>query len=232
MNGVGYYEMDSVVQACEQYLKALEIMEEHYEEKDLVGYKAKFMALVYTHLCGLFSDQYLHEQAIYFGKHSLPYYYCYEAELGHIAWMHSILGVQYDMLERWDSADYYYRQAMQVIPDSNTLIYRDVSAVRALLSYNINSDVWCSLKRLLGLLERSESEKEYLSRCAVIGEIFYREEMYDSAWNYLNPVYQGNSSLASKKQAAEWCDTLCPKKKWRKRMHIYSIYNISTCIIV
>ena len=28
MNGVGYYESDSVVEACEEYLKALEIMEE------------------------------------------------------------------------------------------------------------------------------------------------------------------------------------------------------------
>ena len=72
MNGVGYYEMDSVVPACSEYLKALEIMEEHFKEKDLVGHKAKFMALTNTRLCELFSDRYLHEQAIYWGKQSLP----------------------------------------------------------------------------------------------------------------------------------------------------------------
>ncbi|MBP5573928.1 MAG: hypothetical protein J6X40_07160, partial [Bacteroidales bacterium] len=66
INGVGYYERDSVVLACEEYLKAVEIMEEHFAEKELVKQKAQFMALTYTHLCGLFSDQYLHEQAIYF----------------------------------------------------------------------------------------------------------------------------------------------------------------------
>ncbi|MBQ5958968.1 MAG: hypothetical protein IJL44_07270, partial [Bacteroidales bacterium] len=60
MNGVGYYEMDSVVQACKEYIKALEIMEGHFKEKDLVGHKAKFMALVYGHLCTLFTDRYLH----------------------------------------------------------------------------------------------------------------------------------------------------------------------------
>ena len=92
MNGVGYYEMDSVIPACEQYLKALEIMETGFEEKDLVGYKAKFMALTYTHLCDLFSDQYLHEQAIYFAKQSLPYYDKYEA-------MACRVGVEYD----WDA---------------------------------------------------------------------------------------------------------------------------------
>ena len=45
INGVGYYEHDSVVTACKEYLKALEVMEEHFEEEELVGKKAKFMAL-------------------------------------------------------------------------------------------------------------------------------------------------------------------------------------------
>ena len=30
INGVGYYEHDSVVEACKEYLKALEVMEEHF----------------------------------------------------------------------------------------------------------------------------------------------------------------------------------------------------------
>ena len=87
MNGVGYYETDSVVPACAEYLKALEIMENHFKEKDFVGHKAKFMALTHTHLCGLFSDLYLHEQAIYFGKLSLAYYQKYKAESWYIAWV-------------------------------------------------------------------------------------------------------------------------------------------------
>ena len=37
INGVGYYELGNVVQACSEYLKALEVMEEHFEEKKLVG---------------------------------------------------------------------------------------------------------------------------------------------------------------------------------------------------
>ena len=37
INGVGYYERDSVVEACQEYLKALEVMEERFEEKELVG---------------------------------------------------------------------------------------------------------------------------------------------------------------------------------------------------
>ena len=65
INGVGYYENDSVVEACKEYMKALEVMENRFQEKDLVGEKARFMALTYTHLAVLFSDLYLHEQAIF-----------------------------------------------------------------------------------------------------------------------------------------------------------------------
>ena len=50
INGVGYYENDSAVEACAEYLKALEVMEDRFEEKELVGKKAQFMALAYTHL--------------------------------------------------------------------------------------------------------------------------------------------------------------------------------------
>ena len=44
IHGVGYYESDSVVPACAEYLKALEVMEDHYKEKELKGHKARFMA--------------------------------------------------------------------------------------------------------------------------------------------------------------------------------------------
>ena len=56
MNGVGCYENDSVVEACQEYMKALDIMEDHFEEKELVGYMAKFMALTYTRLTDVYSD--------------------------------------------------------------------------------------------------------------------------------------------------------------------------------
>ena len=74
IKGVGSYERDSVVDACREYLQALEVMEDRFDEKDLVGHKARFMALTCTHLCVLYRNQYLHEQAISFGKLSLPYY--------------------------------------------------------------------------------------------------------------------------------------------------------------
>ena len=56
INGVGYYENDSLVPACQEYLTAIDIMERHFDEDQLVGYKAKLMALAYNRLVDLYSE--------------------------------------------------------------------------------------------------------------------------------------------------------------------------------
>jgi hypothetical protein len=45
-----------------------------------------------------------------------------------------------------------------------------------------------------------------------MGEVFYQENLFDSAWLYLNKVYNNTSSIASKKQAAEWLLEICKIK--------------------
>ena len=58
-NGVGFYERGDVVQACSEYLRALEVMEEHFDEKALTGKKAQFMANTYNRMGDLFSEQFM-----------------------------------------------------------------------------------------------------------------------------------------------------------------------------
>ncbi len=209
INGVGYYENDSVVEACKEYLKALEVMEEHFEEKEQVGQKAKFMALTNTHLTGLFSDLYLHEQAIYFGKESLKYYQRYSAEPWHIAWMLNIIGLRYDILDKYDSSYFYCNQGLKILSDTNSLTYRDISTHLALLSYKMGFSPDSSLIQLHTLLEQAESDKEYVARCLTVGGVYYDEHQYDSAWLYLNKVYTQSQRVNSKKQAAEWLVEIC-----------------------
>ena len=48
IKGVGYYERDSLIEACTEYLNTLRIMENHFAENELVGKKARFMALTYS----------------------------------------------------------------------------------------------------------------------------------------------------------------------------------------
>ncbi|MBR3710950.1 MAG: hypothetical protein IKM99_08320 [Bacteroidales bacterium] len=209
MNGVGYYEMDSVVPACEEYLKALEIMEEHFNEEELVGYKAKFMALTLSHLCGLFDDRYFAEQVVYFGKRSLSYYHGYNAEPWHIAWVLEVISSNYDMMEYLDSACYYSQLAVEVLKDTNCVMYRDIEAHNALLSRKKGEANEVVIDRLYKILSQAESKNEYLARCFSMGGVYYYEQSYDSAWNYLNKVFEETERPDSKKQAAEWMVDIC-----------------------
>ena len=209
MNGVGYYEMDSVVSACAEYLKALEIMENHFKEKDLVGHKAKFMALIHTRLCKLFSDQYLHEQSVFFGKRALCFYNKYDAEAAHVAWVLNNIGLHYQVMEELDSARYYFELVMARIPDTNNIAYRDASTAHASLSYALGANTQLVLEQLHTLLIQSENSTEYLSRCLSIGGVFYMEQQFDSAWKYLNTVFNESPMVGSKKQAAEWLVDIC-----------------------
>ena len=205
INGVGYYEHDSVVDACKEYMKALKVMEEHFEEVELVGKKAKFMALTYSHLTSLFSDMYLHEQAIYFGKESLHYYNEYKASPVHIAWVSDEIGLHYEILENYDSACFYYNQGLKILPDTNSLIYRDIKTHFVYLSYKEREEdsMIIPLRQLYILISEANDDKEYYSRCLTIAEIFYQEKQYDSAGNYFNKVYEGTQSVESKKLSAE-----------------------------
>ncbi len=209
MNGVGYYEMDSVVAACAEYMKAVEIMESHFEERDLMEYKAKFMALAYTHLSVLFSDQYLHEQAIYFGKCALLYYNRYDAEPWHVAWIFNMIGSHDEILEKYDDAKFYYRCAIDILPDTNNMMYRDISSHLALLLYESGKNKTTPLHQLYRLANISENRTEKTIRYASIGMIYYLETQYDSAWKYLDRVYNETTNIALKKQSAEWLIEIC-----------------------
>ena len=209
INGVGYYENDSVVDACKEYLKALEIMEAGFKEKELVGHKAQFMALTCTRLTVLFSNLYLQEQAIYFAQLSLSYYDIYNATPWHIAWMLTEIGSNYEIKEQLDSADYYYKNAAIVLNDTSSILYRDISSRQAVLSYKkegLQKNTFTQLQHILG---HANSETEYVARCLSIGGVLFNEKQWDSAWFYLNKVYNNTKSIASKKQAAEWLVEIC-----------------------
>ena len=208
INGVGYYEQDSVVEACKEYLKALEVMEGHFEEKELIGKKAQFMAMAYTRLLDLYSDWYLHEQTIYFGQLSLLSYQQYDATPWHVAWTLCEIGSQYEMKGIVDSAAYYYKKGVEILPSADGLTYRDLASRIAFLSYHQEG---CdkSLIQLKTLLAQADSPIEQTTRCLTIGEIYFQEKEFDSAWLYLNEVFYGLTSTESKRQAAEWLVEIC-----------------------
>ena len=197
INGVGYYERDSLIDACEEYLNALRMMEEHFEEKVLAGHKARFMALTYNRLVELFSAQYMQEPAVYCGKQSLAYDKKAQSSPRSLASTLRTIGQQYDKLDLYDSATFYYNAALKYLPDRNDILYRDVVSLMAFSEHEVHHDNTSSLDSLKSMVAQAADETERLTRYSTIGYIYYDTRQFDSAKVYLIPVFDKDPDRAS-----------------------------------
>ena len=204
MNGVGYYENDSVVVACKEYLHTLEIMQNHFDVEKLRGYKAKFMGMTYNRLVDLFDNQIMTTPTIYCCKQALHYCMIEPTSRYGIANLLTTIGKQYHEMDNKDSASYYYNLALQSLPDYNNSRYRGIVSSLKLLDYQMGDNTEIVLDSLKSMLAKANNYNEKLTRYLTIGCIFYEEKQYDSAIVYLEKVYNDNDDLLSKMQAADY----------------------------
>jgi DNA-binding CsgD family transcriptional regulator len=193
INGVGYYEHDSLIEACGEYLCAFRMMESHFAENELVGKKARFMALTYNRLVELFSAQFMQEPAIYCGKQGLIYTRIAPTSPYGVSNVLYRIGKQYDKLKVADSAAYYYDRALEQLPDRNNVVYRDIVSSWALLDYEWHHDALSALDSLKNMVAQAANETERLIRFPAIGNIYIDIGQYDSAKVYLEPVMEKNA---------------------------------------
>ena len=221
INGAGYYERDSLIEACEEYLYALRMMEGHFEEKALVGHKARFMALTYNRLVELFSAQYMQESAIYCGKQSLAYDKKAQSSSEKIANTYYFIGKQYDKLQLVDSASYYYDMALELMPDRNNMIYRDIVSSRALFKFLYHGDTIAALDSLKSMAEQASNEAERINRCMTIGYIYYLMGQYDSAKAFGSIVVEKDSVRG--KHVANYLHTIAKEEGDTVRANQYAL---------
>lgn len=202
INGVGYYETDSVVEACAEYLKALETMDSHFKETELKGTKAIFMFLTYNRLLSLFSSQFMLDPAISCGSQALVYCQKEPSLRKEIPNTYFHIGKQYDIKGEKDVASSYYGQAIKFL-DTSTLIYRDAVSMKALCDYQMGLGAEQSLNTIKQTLSSAEGEEEKISRFVAIGAIFMEEGTYDSALYYFEPVYKNETATTIKIGIAE-----------------------------
>ena len=202
IKGVGYYERDSLIEACTEYLNTLRIMENHFAENELVGKKARFMALTYNRLVELFSAQFMQEPAIYCGKQGLIYTKISPTSPYGVSNVLYRIGKQYDKLNEADSAVYYYDKALELIPDRKNMTYRDIVSSRALFEFVFHGDAKIALDSLKSMAAQAENEMERLNRFLTIGNIYQAIEQYDSAKAYLTPVFESEYNYSYTKLAA------------------------------
>ena len=210
MNGVGYYERDSLIEACEEYLNALRMMESHFAENELVDKKAQFMALTYNRLLDLFSEQYMQEPAIYCGKQGLIYTRIAPTSPYGASNVFYRIGKQYDKLKVVDSTVYYYDKALELLPDRNNMIYRDIVSSRALFDFLFHNDTIAALDSLKSMAEQASNEAERINRCMTIGYIYYLMGQYDSAKAFGSIVVEKDS--VRRKHVANYLHTIAKEE--------------------
>ena len=209
INGVGFYERDSVVEACGEYLKALEIMETHFPSVETVctpslpiAHLPRFIGLIYGRLTEMFSGQFMQEPAIVCCRKALDFNEIEPGSPLNQSILLFLLGKQYDKLNKNDSAAYYYDEALRMLPDTNNLVYRDLVSQMALLDYEMGNGIESSIRDLKRMVRQAPDENERMVRYLSLGSIYADIGQYDSALAYLTPVSENREDAARQKVAA------------------------------
>ena len=203
INGVGYYEQGDLVNACTEYLNTLRIMESHFAENELVGHKARFMALTYGRLLVMFKDQFMTEPAIYCGKQYLVYNQIAPTSLNAKANILYNIGLEYHILDETDSVVFYYEAAFNALHDRNTIVYRDLMTSQALFDYYDLHDTIKALDSLKSMAVQAASEAERIARYSTIGDIYENAGQLDSAKFYQELVFEFAEDAIGQKLAAK-----------------------------
>ncbi|MBR5630447.1 MAG: hypothetical protein IKW82_02270 [Bacteroidales bacterium] len=203
INGVGYYELGNVVQACSEYLKTLELMESHFEDKALKGHKARFMALTYGRLGEMFNEQLLAEPAITCYKQALLYCKREPTSIYGIPVLLYNLGIQYDVANQKDSAAFYYDKALANLPDYDNIHYRDIITSKSVLAFNLGFCVDSVIKDLKYVISLTSDDIERTYRFLILGNILFESNQYDSSQLYLETVFEQKVDIQSRILAAE-----------------------------
>ncbi|MBQ6730196.1 MAG: hypothetical protein IJQ83_08705 [Bacteroidales bacterium] len=211
MNGVGYYEHDSIVAACGEYLKALEIVETHFPNVETVctpslpiAHLPRFMALTYGRLGDLFSKQYMQEPAIICYKKALIFNSIEPTSPNGTAKTWSLLTKQYYKINQLDSAKYCLDESLRLLYDTNNMIYRDLISLSAVVYFDENRGGEEPVNDLKRMAVQSPTEDEKLTRYNTIANIYYLTNQYDSALVYFTQVFENKGDAAMKRSAARF----------------------------
>ena len=199
MNGVGFKAEDSVVEALYEYLHVLDIMDTHIPTPP----HPRFMMLIHCRLGDLFSDQYMQEPAIVCYENALRYNDYGETNPLTRSYLLQDLGFQYDKLQKYDTARYYYNEALRFLPDTTDVLYPKVLFYLAMLDCTSGSDFEhgiVELKRLASQCSESNRDWRYVN----IGLIYQEAGPVDSALVYFQKAFDTGINDAMKSFVAEF----------------------------
>jgi len=238
MNGVGFYERDSVVEACGEYLKALEIVETHFPNVETrhatslqPNHLPRFMALTYGRLGDLFSKQYMQEPAIICYKKVLIFNSIEPTSLNGTAKTWSLLTKQYYKINQLDSAKYCLDESLRLLYDTNNMIYRDLVSLSAVVYFDENRGGEEPVNDLKRMAVQSPTEDEKLTRYNTIANIYYLTNQYDSALVYFTQVFENKGDAAMKRSAARFLRDIYQSRGDTLMATQYAVYQAENAVL-
>ena len=178
-------------------------MEAHFEEKELVGHKARFMAYTCNRLGDMFEKQLLAEPAITCYRQALFYCRREPTSIYGIPVLLYSLGIQYNIENQKDSAEFYYDMALANMPDNKNIHYRDIITSKSVLRYNLGFCLDSVIKDLEYVISLTTDEFERTHRFLNLGNILFESNLYDSSLFYLETAFEQQEDIQSRILAAE-----------------------------
>ena len=218
-NGLRLFQNDSLTEALDEYLNALKIM----ETSDSINYHPRFMMLIHWQLGNLFSSQYMQEPAIVCYTNALNYTGTSEDMPSDYTRLSKLLGAQYHRLQKYDTARYYYHEALQSLSDTNNLDYNQLQFYNAMLDCVIGEDDEQYFGKLKKLAAQTYEPIRF-THFITIGEFYYEANQYDSAIVYLKPAFDNINDVELKCRASHFLQNIYQNRGDTLTASQYALY--------
>ena len=120
---VGETEQDNIVESCEDYLTSLRIMKNCFKAKDLDYEKNRFIALIYTRLGTLYSDEYYFDIALDY-YHNSYLFFKYISDTTSYLYSSARIGKSYQSINEMENAKFWYKNTISKASEKN-YVYSD-----------------------------------------------------------------------------------------------------------
>lgn len=185
-HAVGLSEHNKIVDACEHYLKALEIIS---EIKNPNQEQTRFIFLTYTRLGELFLDEDYCDIAIEKFRMALKYAISLNNN-NSISRTLKLIGSTYHLAGKVDNALYYFNKSLNTC--SNPINKLDVEKNIAQILYG-KGEKDSAYHIIRNNLDKIEGYGPIYSYYSILGEFYYYDNIYDSAINYLEKGSESQS---------------------------------------
>lgn len=112
-----------VVVSCRHLLEAAEIMESQFSEDELLGPQSKLYCQILNHMAFTYTSKSISEPAIHFYKKTSTVYKKRPMPDSQYASILHLIGYEYYAIDQFDSAFYYYDEALKCVPETDTKLY-------------------------------------------------------------------------------------------------------------